>query len=172
MDDDVLFVALTPLGFAVHITRQRWHLITTAKHPVMVGRETTVKSTLERPDEVRRSRTDDQVLLFYKAEAGKRWTCAVVKRAEARAFLITAYPTDAIKRRRSNMAEVKIFHDRQGQTLTVWFTDPNQEFVAEETGDEVVLMKDRSGRVIGFEKLNFLVPASESVRVALEPSTT
>ena len=55
------------------------------------------------------------------------------------------------------MAEVKIFHDREGQTLTVWFTDPSLEHVAEETGDEVVLMKDRSGRVIGFEKLNFSV---------------
>ena len=53
------------------------------------------------------------------------------------------------------MAEVKIFHDREGQTLTVWFTDPSLEHVAEETGDGVVLMKDRSGRVIGFEKLNF-----------------
>ena len=70
------------------------------------------------------------------------------------------------------MAEVKVFHDREGQTLTVWFTDPNQEFVAEETGDEVVLMKDRSGRVIGFEKLNFSVPDTDSLSVALEPVTT
>ena len=38
-----------------------------------------------------------QVLLFYKAEATKRWTCAVVKRVAEGAFLITAYPTDAIK---------------------------------------------------------------------------
>ena len=66
------------------------------------------------------------------------------------------------------MAEVRIFHDREGQTLTVWFTDPSLEHVSEETGDEVVLMKDRSGRVIGFEKLNFLVRESDSVYVALE----
>ena len=68
------------------------------------------------------------------------------------------------------MAEVKVFHDREGQTLTVWFSDPAQEFVCEETGDEVVLMKDRSGHVIGFEKLNFLVAESDSLRVALEPA--
>lgn len=66
------------------------------------------------------------------------------------------------------MAQVKVFHDREGQTLTVWFTDPAQEFVCEETGDEVVLMKDRSGLVIGFEKLNFLLPESDSLSVALE----
>lgn len=66
------------------------------------------------------------------------------------------------------MAEVKVFHDREGQTLTVWFTDQSQEYVCEETCDEVVLMKDRLGRVIGVEKLNFSVPESKSLRVALD----
>jgi Protein of unknown function (DUF2283) len=56
------------------------------------------------------------------------------------------------------MAEVKVFHDREGQTLTVWFAAPSLEYVSEEIGDDVVLMKDRSGRVIGFEKLNLSVP--------------
>ena len=37
------------------------------------------------------------MLLFYKAEARKRWTCAGVKRTNDEAFLVTAYPTDAIK---------------------------------------------------------------------------
>jgi hypothetical protein len=36
------------------------------------------------------------------------------------------------------------------------------------TGEEVVLMKDAAGRVIGFEKLNFSIPQSDSLRVALE----
>ena len=38
------------------------------------------------------------------------------------------------------MAEVKVFYDRDGKTLTVWFTDRSQEYVCEETGDEVVLI--------------------------------
>jgi len=66
------------------------------------------------------------------------------------------------------MAEVKVFYDREGRTLTVWFRDSSQEYICEETGDEVVLMKDRAGRVIGFEKLNFSVPESDSLSVALE----
>jgi uncharacterized protein YuzE len=53
------------------------------------------------------------------------------------------------------MASVKVYYDRQGNTLTVWFDDPQLEHICEETGDEVVLMKDQTGRVIGFEKLNF-----------------
>ena len=35
------------------------------------------------------------------------------------------------------MAEVKVLYDREGQTLTVWFTDQSQEH-------EVVLMLSRS----------------------------
>ena len=66
------------------------------------------------------------------------------------------------------MAEVKVFYDREGKTLTVWFTDRSHEHICEETGDEVVLMKDASGRVVGFEKLNFSIPQSESLRVELE----
>lgn len=94
---DLLFEVLTPLEFRVRVTSERWKLIVTAKHPVMAGREGLVRSALEAPDEIRQSRIDPQVLLFYKAEATMRWTCAVAKRLADSAFLITAYPTDAIK---------------------------------------------------------------------------
>jgi hypothetical protein len=66
------------------------------------------------------------------------------------------------------MAEVKVLYDREGKTLTVWFTDSREESICEETGDEVILIKDASGRVIGFEKLNFSVDDPKSLRVALE----
>ena len=66
------------------------------------------------------------------------------------------------------MAEVKVFYDREGKTLTVWFTERSREYVCEETGEEVVLIKDSSGRVIGFEKLNFSVADPEMLRVAFE----
>ena len=51
------------------------------------------------------------------------------------------------------MAQVKVFYDQKGNTLTVWFADPQDEYVCEETGDEVVLMKNKSGRVIAFETI-------------------
>lgn len=66
------------------------------------------------------------------------------------------------------MAEVKVLYDREGQTLTVWFADADQEYVCEETGDKVILMKDVAGRVIGFEKLNFSVPHPDLRRVTFE----
>jgi hypothetical protein len=52
--------------------------------------------------------------------------------------------------------KVRVYFDRTGNTLTVWFDDPAKEAVCEEIDDDVVLMKDRRGRVIGFERLNYL----------------
>jgi hypothetical protein len=58
---DVLFEVLTPLGFRVRVTRPYWELITTIKHPAMTGREGHVQETLERPEEIRLSRSDQHV---------------------------------------------------------------------------------------------------------------
>ena len=66
-DPELLFEVLTPLGFRVRVTRERWNLITSAKHPVMAGRDTIVKTTLESPEQVRQSRADPRVLLFYQS---------------------------------------------------------------------------------------------------------
>ena len=65
------------------------------------------------------------------------------------------------------MANLKILHDVEGRTLTVWFAPPDSEAICEETGDEVILMKDKQGRVIGFEKLNYFEKA-EPLQVAFE----
>ena len=70
------------------------------------------------------------------------------------------------------MAQVKVYYDQVGNTLTVWFGNSQDEYVAEETSDEIVLMKDKSGQVIGFEKLNFLVPQPGHLQVAFETVAT
>lgn len=66
------------------------------------------------------------------------------------------------------MAQIKAYYDQIGNTLTVWFGDPQQEDVSEETGEEIILMKDKQGRVIGFEKLNFVVAKPAHLQVAFE----
>ena len=97
MNGELLFEVSTPLGFRVRVTRDYWELIVTVKHPVMQGRATDVQGILKTPDEVRRSRSDPTVFLFYRAEQPGRWLCTVVKRLNDEGFLITTYPTDAIK---------------------------------------------------------------------------
>jgi len=69
------------------------------------------------------------------------------------------------------MAQVKVYYDREGNTLTVWFGDPADEYVTEETGEEIVLMKDKDGKVIGFEKLNFTAQTMDAMKVAFETVT-
>ena len=96
-DPELYFEILTPLGFRVRVTHTRWRLITTVKHPVMQGREDAVQDTLAHPEQIRQSRSDPQVLLFYRGEGPQRWVCAVAKRDADQDFLITAYPTDAVK---------------------------------------------------------------------------
>ena len=66
------------------------------------------------------------------------------------------------------MTQVKVYYDQTGNSLTIWFGEPQQEYVCEETGDEVILMKDRAGQVIGVEKLNFVVPKPLRLQVTFE----
>jgi hypothetical protein len=50
------------------------------------------------------------------------------------------------------MDKIKVIHDTTGHTLTVWTGDPSAESVCEETSDEVVLMKNAQGHVIGITR--------------------
>jgi hypothetical protein len=96
--DDIFFEVVTPLGFSVQVTKAYWEVITTHKHPVMKGMENLVRDAIHNPDEIRRSKSDANVYLFYRTVRSKRWVCAVVKEVTGEVgFLITTYVTDAIK---------------------------------------------------------------------------
>ena len=62
------------------------------------------------------------------------------------------------------MEKVRLYYDSKGNTLNVWFDDPKREYVCEETGEEVILVKDKKGKVIGFEKLNFLIHPQKAIK--------
>jgi len=95
--DSVFFNAETPLDCKIRVTVAYWNIITQIKHPIMTGQETEVQATLTQPDEIRRSRSDPNVYLFYKLQRENRWICAVARQLNGEGFLITTYPTDAIK---------------------------------------------------------------------------
>jgi hypothetical protein len=94
---ETLFEVVTPLGFLVRTTAEYWQFIVTIKHPIMLNRLTDVQNTLSDPDEIRLSKMDSQVYLFYRDDGMKRWVCAVARRLNGEGFLITAYRTSAIK---------------------------------------------------------------------------
>lgn len=93
----ILFEIETPLGFTIRTTVSYWNIISTVKHPIMANKLEEVKQTLLTPDEVRLSKNDKQVYLFYRSDGEKRWVCAVSKKLNNNGFLITAYRTNAIK---------------------------------------------------------------------------
>ena len=52
---------------------------------------------------------------------------------------------------------IKLIYDSVGETLTVYFDNPENAEVCGETGEGVILIKDKENHVIGFEKLYFKV---------------
>jgi uncharacterized protein YuzE len=60
---------------------------------------------------------------------------------------------------------LKVYYDADGKTLTVWFDDPQNEFIAEETGEEVIIIKDSNNKVIGFERLNFALESGQDLDI-------
>lgn len=65
------------------------------------------------------------------------------------------------------MDTLKIFHDPKGRTLTIWFDDPEKEHASEETGDELIIIKDQNGHIIGLEHLNYEPPTRDPLQVEL-----
>ncbi len=91
------FVVQSRLAFTVRTTRGYWSLITTVKHPTLAGQERAVIRTLIEPDQVRVSKVDRVVYLFYR-KVGRRYLCVVTKRMDAKtAFIMTVYVTEKIK---------------------------------------------------------------------------
>ena len=54
------------------------------------------------------------------------------------------------------METIRIIYDKDGNTLHVWFDDPEKEAICEETTEEIIFSKDQHGKIIGIEVLNFL----------------
>jgi hypothetical protein len=66
------------------------------KHPMMAGKEELVKDALREPSEVRRSRNDRSVFIYYRT-SGKRFGAVVCKHLDGEGYIIAAYITDKIK---------------------------------------------------------------------------
>ena len=97
MNDEPIFEVFTPLEFHVRTTSSYWELIVNVKHPAMYGHERDVEEVLRYLDEIRQSRSDPHVYLFYRLERPDRWICIVVKQLDNDGLIITTYPTDTIK---------------------------------------------------------------------------
>lgn len=86
-------------GRLVRLTDERLdHIL---QHQELAGMEEEISRVLQTPAEVRVSRSDETVQLFYeyyaKTRVGGKWLCVVVKYPLDDAFVVTAYLTDQLK---------------------------------------------------------------------------
>lgn len=95
--EDVFFKVKTPLGITIHTTKDYWEIIITIKHPSMVKYKEKVKGTLRDPNQIRKSKQDSRVHLYYK-NIGKVFICVVADHVSIKeGYIITTYLTDRIK---------------------------------------------------------------------------
>ena len=90
------FEVKSKLGIRISTTLNYWNIIISIKHPTIKGMETEVKQVLCEPDEIRVSKKDTAVLLFYKM-FDNRYLCVVVRFFKKKGFIVTVYWTKKIK---------------------------------------------------------------------------
>ena len=95
MKEDYYFEINTPLDVKIRTTKEYWEYIIKIKHRTMQGKEDVVKEVLIFPDEIRRSKIDEDIYLYYKKS--DKIYCVVAKHTGRNGYLITAYPTDKVK---------------------------------------------------------------------------
>ena len=93
---EILFEVDTPNGVRVRTTDVYWEKIIKLKHPSMKAEEERVKLTLHSPDEIRQSKKDKGILLYYR-QFKPFFICVVVKVANGEGFIVTTYKTEKIK---------------------------------------------------------------------------
>ena len=88
-------------GRQIRLTDERYMHIET-DHPEMDSQLSRMQETLANPNVIVRSRTDQDVELFYKhyrtTPVTEKYLCVVVKTIADDSFIITAYFTDTVKR--------------------------------------------------------------------------
>ncbi len=67
----VIFEVVSPLGYRVTLTRDRWREITRFKHPAMNGHENELEECLNDPEVIRASEKDASVHLYYRPSGKK-----------------------------------------------------------------------------------------------------
>lgn len=94
---DVYFEVETPLSVKIRTTKEYWKKIVTIKHPMIARYESQVKDSLKKPTEIRRSKQDPRVYLYYK-NIGNIYVCTVCDHINNKSgYIITAYLTKRIR---------------------------------------------------------------------------
>ena len=97
MHSELLFEVTSMLGTRIHLTHEYWEIVATKKHPSVARLLNDAKLALIDPFEVRRSRQDQTVFLYYR-KLNAKFICTVAKHLNDDGFIVTVYITEKIKR--------------------------------------------------------------------------
>jgi len=97
VDDRTYFKVKCKLGKTVRTSIDYWNAIIESKHPIIRRYEKEVKETLKEPVEVRKSKKDPSVYLYYRRYE-RYYVCVLAKHLDGEGFIITAYLSDNVKR--------------------------------------------------------------------------
>ncbi|MBU2456892.1 DUF4258 domain-containing protein [Patescibacteria group bacterium] len=89
------FVVKSIFDKNIRTTKSYWDKITLEKHPQIKGKEKIVRQVLKNPDEIRKSKSDNQVCLYYK-KYNRYHLCVVIKHLNGDGYIVTAYITSKI----------------------------------------------------------------------------
>lgn len=104
MSPSIHFIVKSKLGRTIRVTDAYWDYIIRVKHGELAGLEAEVMKALRSPSEVRRSRKDRAVYIYYHP-LGNKFISVVTKHLNGDGFIITAYLT----RRAGAFGSEKVF---------------------------------------------------------------
>jgi hypothetical protein len=90
--EELEFEVVSRLGRRIRVSRAYWNYIVTVKHRSVKGLERGVIEALRSPAEIRKSRRNSSICLYYGRFADKLM-CVVVKHLNGEGYIITAYLT-------------------------------------------------------------------------------
>lgn len=92
-----MFAVVSPLGYRVVLSRDRWREIVRFKHPAIAKHLADVKRCLQSPEVIRASAKDPAVHVYYaKMQSG--YVATVVAEEGSNHFVVTAYFTRSVKK--------------------------------------------------------------------------
>lgn len=60
------FAVVSPLGYRVHMSKERWRRLVRCKHPVVFGYEDDLAECVQEPDAIQHSHKDTTLHLYYR----------------------------------------------------------------------------------------------------------
>jgi hypothetical protein len=100
---DMIFVAIDPRGYEIHLTNNCWHNHILVQHPIMKGRLSNVKNAIVKPDFIYQSKYKASSHLYFSKTSiahGVEYALVVVtiRQRTRKGYIQTAFIVDSLSK--------------------------------------------------------------------------